>query len=293
MEGKISFEELEASATPAAAATPQVTTEAAPPVVTEEAKPQFTESDVEAYRSLVDMGITPQNAADFKAAKEAMTNLPLLLKSPEGQRMLLDEIQKNDPATYSKLLETASDRWFNELPEDVKNSGNNSGSRTTNSTPAVDPKLTSIEAKIDGLIQERNQEKTSKQQSAITQGYETAVDDLLKKLPEATSDRDKDYLRLKTNELIWKDPKAREAVAKGVYVDVPKYFSKASSLVTAETKAAANAEHDRRAGVEARGSRTIAPAAEATNGTAPKREGHGADPIWGDISDSELKSAFK
>src|SRR5271154_2584885 len=105
-EGQISFEELEASATPAAAATPQGTTEAAPPVIAEEAKPQFTESDVEKYRALVDMGITPDTAADFKAAKEAMTNLPLLLKSPEGQRMLLDEIQKNDPATYKKLLET-------------------------------------------------------------------------------------------------------------------------------------------------------------------------------------------
>jgi hypothetical protein len=106
--------------------------------------------------------------------------------------------------------------------------------------------------------------------------------------------RDKDYIRLKTNELLWQDNAARDRIAKGVYVDVPTYFSKASSLVTAETKAASNAEHDRRAVVEARGVKEIPAAAENVNGSASsKQEGHGHDPIWGNISDSELKSAYK
>lgn len=294
MDGNISFEELEATAIPAAAATPPVTTEAAPPAQTEEAKPQFTESDVQAYTALRDMGFTPQNAADFKAAKEAMTNLPLLLKSPEGQRMLLDEIQKNDPSAYTKLLETASDRWFSELPEDVKNAGgNDSRSRATTSAHTPDPKVAELENKLNGLIQERNQSKSAQEQAEIKQGYDDSVKTLIGKLPESTSDRDKDYLELKTNQLIWNDPQARARVAKGVFVDVPKYFAEASKRVTAETKAAASAEHERRAGVEARGSKTIAPASENVNGAPAKREGHGADPIWGDISSDELKSAYK
>ena len=294
-EGQISFEELETTATQQAAATPAetpVVPDPAATVETQESKPQFTESDVEAYKQLIDMGITPQNAQEFKAAKQALDNLPLILEN--NPNLLLDEIEKNNPALHAKLLEHVSDRWFNRLPDDVKNgSGNASGSRTTTSTNTVDPKIASLEAKIDNLIQTRNNEETSKRQETISGNYKGSIQGMLDKLPESSSERDKDYIRLKTNELIWQDPKARERVAQGVYVDVPKYFAEASKRVTAETKAAANSEHERRAGVEARGSRDIAPAAEAVNGTASKPEGHGQDKIWGDISESELKSAYK
>jgi hypothetical protein len=299
-EGTISFEELEATATPAASATPQEPAAAAPPAevkteTAEASKPQFTEADAESYRQLVEMGITPQTAAQFKAAKDSLEHLPQLLRTPDGRRMLLDEIQKNDPETYKGLLDYASDRWYNELPADARaDSGNGSPSRTANSSPIMDTRLAAIESKIDTFIQKENQRETAQRQEQISAGYSKSVDNLLAKLPESTSSRDKDYIRLKTNELIWQDTKARESVAKGVYVDVPTHFSKASSLVTAETKAAANAEHDRRAGVEARGTKEIPAAAENVNGSASsKQEGHGHDPIWGDISSQELKSAYK
>lgn len=291
-EGNLSFEELEVAATPPASATPVEPAAAAAPAPAEDAKPQFTESDVEAYRQLVDLGITPENAKQFKAAKEQLETLPQLLRSTEGRRVLLDEIQKNDPETYKGMLEYMSDRWFNELPDDVK-SGNGSPSRTATSTHTMEPQLTELRTQLNNLVSERNQEKSAKQQEAISTGYTSVVDGMLAKLPESVSSRDKDYIRLKTNEMIWKDTKARDAVSKGVYVDVPSHFSKASSLVTAETKAAANAEHERRSGVESRGSRPIAPAADNVNGSSSKPEGHGQDPIWGNISDNELKSAYK
>lgn len=299
-EGTISFEELEATATPPASATPVDPPAAEPPAAAppavEDAKPQFTEADVESYRQLVELGITPQNAAEFKAAKQQLETLPQLLRSPDGRRQLLDEIQKHDPETYKGLLDYVSDRWFSELPSDAKTpSENGSPSRSANSTHTMpDPRVATLQTQLEGLIQERNQEKTARQQEAISTGYNSTIDSMLAKLPDSVSSRDKDYIRLKTNELIWKDDKARNSVAKGVYMDVPTYFSKASSLVTAETKAAANAEHDRRAGVEARGTREIPAAAENLNGSASsKQEGHGHDPIWGDISSSELKSAYK
>lgn len=294
-EGSISFEELEVAATQADPAKPPEAAAATPAETPAETKPQFTEADVEAYRQLVDMGITPQTAQQFKEAKTALDNLPALMKSPEGLRLMMDEIQKNDPEAYKTVKEYVSDRWWNDLPESVRNgSANGSPSRTADSTPATDPRLSAIEAKLDRFIQKENQEESSRRQQAISEGYTTSVDKLIAKLPETVSVRDKDYIRLKTNELIWKDSKARDSVAKGVYVDVPTYFSKASSLVTAETKAASNAEHDRRAGVEARGSREIPAAAQNTNGSASsKQEGHGHDPIWGNISQEELKSAYK
>lgn len=300
-EGNISFEELEVAATPPASATPVDPPAAAAPAEVktdppaEASKPQFTEADVESYRQLVEMGITPQTAAQFKAAKEQMEFLPQLLRSPDGRRQLLDEIQKHDPETYKGLLDYASDRWFSELPADAKaDSGNGSPSRTTSSSPTMDPRITSLESQIQSLVADRNSEKSAKQQEAITSGYNHSVEAMLAKLPDSVSSRDKDYIRLKTNELVWRDPKAMNAISKGVYVDVPTYFSKASGLVTAETKAAANAEHDRRAKVEANGTREIPAAAENVNGSASsKQEGHGHDPIWGDISSNELKSAYK
>jgi len=296
-EGSISFEELEVAATQADPAKPPEAAAATPAAETTvaETKPQFTDADVEAYRQLVDMGITPQTAQQFKEAKTALDNLPALMKSPEGLRLMMDEIQKNDPEAYKTVKEYVSDRWWNDLPESVRNnSANGSPSRSADSAPAVDPRIASIEAKLDRFIQKENQEESTRRQNAISEGYTASVDGLLKKLPESVSQKDRDYIRLKTNELIWKDPKARDSVAKGVYLDVPTYFSKASGLVTAETKAASTAEHDRRAGVEARGSREIPAAAQNTNGSASsKQEGHGHDPIWGNISQEELKSAFK
>jgi hypothetical protein len=295
MEGNLTFTELETAATQQTTATSAEQTAAATTTETkvEETKPQFTEADVEAYKSLVDMGITPQTAADFKAAKTALDNLPALLDS--NPDLLMDEIEKNNPELHKKLLEKMSDRWFNRLPAEVRNpSANGSSSRTAESTPAVDPRLTAIEAKLDRFIQKENQEESTRRQTAISEGYKVSVDGLLGKLPEAVSQKDRDYIRLKTNELLWADSKARDRIAAGVYVDVPTYFSKASSLVTAETKAASSAEHDRRAGVEARGVREIPAAADNVNGSASsKQEGHGHDPIWGNISDSELKSAYK
>jgi hypothetical protein len=297
-ESNISFEELEATATPPASATPVEPPAAAPPIEappTEASKPQFTEADVESYRQLVDMGITPETAAQFKAAKQQLEHLPQLLRSPDGRRQLLDAIQQNDPETYKGLLDYASDRWYAELPADARApSGDGSPSRTANSSPIMDTRLAAIESKIDNFIQKENQRESAHRQDQISAGYTKSVDNLLAKLPESTSSRDKDYIKLKTNELIWQDTKARDSISKGVYVDVPTYFSKASGLVTAETKAAANAEHDRRAGVESRGTKEIPAAADNVNGSASsKQEGHGHDPIWGDISPNELKSAYK
>lgn len=295
-EGNLSFEELEVAANPQEAAKPaEATATLAEAQPAEASKPQFTEADVEAYKQLVELGITPQNAAQFKAAKEALDGLPALLASPEGRRIMFDEIQKNDPKTYKEILEYGSDRWFNELPADVRNgSANGSPSRSAESSPALEAKISKVEAQLETFIQKQNQEETAKRQEVISSGFQSSMDKLIGKLPESVSERDKDYIRLKTNELIWRDSAARDRVAKGVYVDVPTYFSKASSLVTAETKAASNAEHDRRAGVEARGVKEIPAAAENVNGSAAtKQEGHGHDPIWGDISPTELKSAYK
>lgn len=290
-EASLTFTELETAATQPATATPaeQAAVVAAPATTI----PQFTDADVEAYKQLVDMGITPQNAGDFKAAKQALDNLPMLLEN--NPDLLMDEIEKNNPGLHKQLLEKFSDRWFNRLPAEVRNgSGNGSQSRTTDSTPAVDPEIATIKREWAQIKATQQQEASARQTAQLTEKFNNSLDALVAKLPENIPADKREHIRLKAEKLIWSDNAARDRINKGVFTDVPTYFSKASSLVTAETKASATAEHDRRAGVEARGSREIPAAAENMNGSASsKQEGHGQDPIWGNIDANELKSAYK
>jgi len=88
MSEALSFTELESTAKSETAVSQTTTAETVKTEaektaaeVVEASKPQFTQTDVEAYQQLVAMGITPQNAEQFKSAKTAMDNLPALLKS--------------------------------------------------------------------------------------------------------------------------------------------------------------------------------------------------------------------
>lgn len=277
---KISFEELETEANRSEAAKPNETTTVTPPAtgsttVTEETKPQFTEVDVAAYRQLSDMGITVETAKQFKEAKNALDNLPLILKN--NPNVLLDEIAKNDPALASQLEEVISDRWFaryqREHPED---SGKNGVSRTTPSAP--DPRVDDLTREVKALREERQQERTEKENARITQGWNKAFEELEAKLPEGTTARDREYIRLKAEKMLWQDGQAQGRVNKGVYIDVPKYYAEATKRVTAETKAAANDEHSRRSNVRDNASKEIVPAAENVNGS---RDTESKD-IWDD-----------
>ena len=272
---RISFEELETAATQQ---TPVKTAETAAATSTtsttvEETKPQFTETDVAAYRQLVDMGITVQNAAQFKEAKTALDNLPLILKN--NPNVLLDEIAKNDPALANQLEEVISDRWFSRYQrEHPEENGKNGVSRTTQSAP--DPRLDTLINEVKSLREERNQERTEKESARINQGYEKAFDELEAKLPENVTARDKEYIRLKAQKMLWQDGSAAGRVNKGVYIDVPKYYAEATKRVTAETKAAATSEHERRSNVRDNAAKEIVPAAENVNGS---RDSQSTD-IW-------------
>lgn len=296
-ETRISFEELETTATQTETVKPSETSvETKTDTTVADTKPQFTEADVEAYRQLVDMGITPANAAEFKQAKQALENLPVLLEN--NPDLLMDEIEKNNPVLHNKLLERFSDRWFNRLPADVREGkSNGNGSVSSTASSASNPMIEKLERQVAALVEERTQEKTAAQQKAILGGLGSAFDNLDAKLKEkGVSDRDRDYIRLKAERMLWSDSAAAKRVNQGVYVDVPTYFSKASALVTAETKNAATDANNKRAAIEARGERTIPNAAENVNGTSNQEEGHGKDKIWGDMTASEraaLSAAMK
>ena len=294
MSEPLSFTELESAAAPAKTetqATTEETSKAAATAAVEDQKPQFTQTDIEAYQQLVAMGITPANAEQFKSAKTAMDNLPLLMK--QNPDALLDEIQKNDPALHDEFLERVSDRWYNQKGkrqyEELQRKNGN-GSRVAESEP--DPRVDKLQREVDALKQREASELSARQQAAITESYNKSLDELVAKLPESVSEGTRDHIRLKAEKLLWNDHAARGRVMSGVFTDVPKYFAEASKRVTAETKTAASKEHEARSGVEARGTKTIIPAAENVAGAA-KQQAPGTDPVWGDITKEEIERAYK
>ena len=293
-EGALSFQELESAAAPPVESATAVTTVETPPaaVTVEETKPQFTEQDVSAYQSLVDMGITPQNAQEFKAAKQALDNLPQLLKT--NPDLLFDEIQKNDPELHDALIERVSDRWFDQKGKRLyeQQQANPSGSRTEKSEPATDPKVAQVVREWEQFKTNQHQTQIAQAQAQNTKNFNDALDGLLEKLPKDVPEDKREFIRLKAEKLALSDPSARERINKGVYTDLPKHFAEASRRVTADTKTAAAKEHEARSAVEARGSKEITPAAENVNGAAREPKS-GEDPIWGNIGESEIKAAYK
>lgn len=275
----VSFSELEATVTPAAPVTPQVTPAATEPVAP--ATPQFTEADAQTLRTFADAGITLTSYQDLLQAKEIVNKLPELLKT--NPRLVTAEIAKADPTAYRNLLTAVSDEWYEVIGQyESKNTPTNgvaSSTATSAPNPQLEQRLNEQSAQIASLIAERNQEKSERQQASMVSSYNKAIGDLMGKLPEGVPATAKEFIELKTQRLIWQDVAARDRVSKGIYVDVPKYFAQASAQATADIKAATDSEHNARKGVEARGGKEITPAAEAVNGT---QAGPNEDPIWGD-----------
>lgn len=276
----VTFSELETAAKPPVAAEPQATTVVQESVVETPAPPQFTDQDIQTLKTFADAGITIQNYQQLLQANTLIQKLPDIIKT--NPRVLTAEIAKADPQAYRNLLEAVSDEWWEVIGKnDPRNQSTAQGSASS-ATSSPDPRIDQLQSQLQTVISELNQEKSSKQQARIMTGYNDSVNSLLAKLPEGVPETSKDYIRLKTQELIYKDETARDRVAKGIYVDLPKYFAEASAKATADIKASAGKEHAARAEVEKRGGKEITPAAEAVNGT--QSGGPEQDPVWGDAA---------
>ena len=285
----VSFSELEAAATP-----PKPAESVATPAATEPetpAPPSFTEQDISTLRTFADAGITLTNYQQLLQANQLIQKLPDIIKT--NPRILTAEIAKADPQAYDNLLEAISDEWYEVKGKKLEQTAQGGASSAASSTdPRIERQLTQLNTQLQGLIADRNQEKTQRQQAAIMTGYNSAMDGLLAKLPEGVTETTKDYIRLKTQELVYKDNAAASRVANGTYVDLPKYFAEASAKATADIKASAGKEHEARRAVESRGGKEITPAAEAVNGVA--QDAPGQDPIWGDSGMmKDLQTALK
>ncbi len=285
----VDFEELDSSATSSATAgtgkTSDETTTADKPgegaaaataTGTGEAKTgadqgiQITnEADLAALRQLADMGITPTNATEFLQAKQALDQLnTALLTDPDT---VLAQLEAANSDAYFQLLDKAANRFLKHFPPDENAAGGGTGS-----APKPDPRIESLEGEVRQLRQERQSEKSQQQAAQVKATYDKRLDDLIGDAAKKANlnERDKDFLRLKTNELVARDDAARRRISQGIYVDLPAHFASALRTVAAETKAASTTDAGKRATVAAAAHTEVTSGAENTGGTS---SAHGAD----------------
>lgn len=291
----LSFEELASAAAPPAATESKVTPAEPTPKpadatqpVGDKAKPQFTDADVTAYQAIRDLGITPETASDFVQAKQWLNTIAYAMKN--DPKLLLDELRKTDPQMADKVTEVFSDDWYERKGKYLMDDKSNSG-KSNAAQPEPDPRVDQLSREVAQLRSERQTEAETKRQEKINVDFTSSFDALQAKLPADLDDRTKDYIRLKAEKMLWLDPQARTRVNSGNFTDIPKYFAEASRRVTAETKAAADKETKARSGVESRGVRELPHGSENATGTAQSQPGQ--DPIWGNISEQEVASAYK
>jgi len=293
----LSFEELASAAKPPASTEPKVTpTEPSskppePPASGgDETKPQFTDADVSAYQTMRDLGLTPENAREFIQAKEWLGTISYALQN--DPQAFIDELRRTNPQLADKFTEVASDDWFNRKGKyiDVGDNKSKDGkSNTVSSEP--DPRIDQLSREVAQLRQANEQEREGKRQAQVEKDFVSAYDTLVDKLPADLPDSTKELISLKAQKAVWQDPQARARVNSGNFTDIPKFFAQASQRVTADIKAAADKEKTARSGVESRGTKEIPHGSDNVAGAAQSQPGQ--DPIWGNISEQEVVSAYK
>lgn len=283
----LSFEELTSAAKPEEPVAPPVTPTETVETKVEDDKPQFTSADVAAYQQLSEMGITPGNASEFLQAKTALQNLGTLLEQDPKQFMRV--IQQANPQLAGKALKEFSDLWYEQYLRDNPDAATTSASSAGKSTPMADPRIDALASEVERLKSERQQEVSARHQAENLVQYEKAFDELVAKLPEGVPDDKREYIRLKAEKALWKDPAAQKRISQGIYIDVPKFFADASRRVTAETKTATEIEAAKREKVADKAGKTITPGVENPNGQSANPQ---SKDIW-EVSPQELAAAYK
>lgn len=294
MPDPLSFTELESAAKSTTTAGTGTTTEEPTKTETTTAvddKPQFTDADVAAFRLLQDLGITADNAPGFIQDRKSLQTIAYALQN--DPKAFLDELQRSSPEVADRVREVISDDWYERKGKYLVNDKptNGSTSSTARSESVPDPKVESLEREVNGLKARLQAEDNAKMQAQVVTNYELALDGLTAKLPADLDPNVKEHIRLKAEKLAWKDDNARARINKGDFTDLPKYFAKASSSVTADIKAAADKERTARSGVESRGHKEMPAGTENTLGATEQKPGQ--DPIWGNITEAEVAGAYK
>lgn len=219
------------------------------------------EADLAALSTLADLGITPANAQDFVRAKAALDQLNTTISTDPDT--MLEQLRTSNPDAYFKTLDAAANRFLQHFPPDDKTAGKETQAVSQKSDPRVD----ALTRKVDQLESEKRQETQQVVAKQIETEYNTRVDGLVKQVADKVPNVNKDYLRLKTSELVAKDPVAMRHINQGIFTDIPRIFVSAASTIAAETKSSTQAEIAKRQAVQSNGVVDVTPGAQNVAGT--------------------------
>ena len=225
---------------------PPVAADTKEPVVAKPAETTgVTVVDAEAAeigRIMLDSGYTRDKVNEVLQAPQALNTLRHLINN--NPQEFLNLVERTDPATGEKFLETMADTYVKRYaPKGTPTDGKTTGTKSDPSAELMS-EVAALREQVQGFQSAEQQRQNTNAMAQIKSRYESRVDDLFGQLPKELNlnKSEKAALRAQLSVDLGTDPNALQRVANGNFVDVPNRFKTIVDGWTGDRKAAADAE---------------------------------------------------
>lgn len=274
------FSELTTSPTPATEqpSSAAVSTDTAKAVETTKAETVTVSEAEQTLSKLESLGLTPENAQQVMTKAQLADRISYLVEN--NPRAFMEEIEKASPETFQKVIDQASDIYLERF-------GKSEGQTSTKGSDAESPQVEALRKQLQTLQGTIEQDRNQKIFAEKKQQYESKLESFISALPATVTEKDREYLRLKTNKLMTEDTGGFQRVMQGDYLPLAKHFQKASSFLTADTKVAQDQQAQARDKVKASAQPEVPSGPESVVRSS-------TTDIWGgDEFERDVRSALK
>lgn len=251
-------------------------TQAAP---AEPAKPELAPEVIELARKLAEDGMTQDAYQGLIQGRDALNTMGYLLK--ENPKEFFSVIERQDPETAKKALEEFSQIYLDRNLTKDDQAKLEAGQPLGEADP-MKKQLEDLQTEIKSIRDNEQRREQSAAMASIQKRYEARMDDLFGQLPDNMPKHHKTALRALLDRSLGGDEQAASRIRQGNFVDVPKHFKNVLDGWAAETKAANDAEIQKREDIRKRAQIAFTPGAEAVGGPPPESL---AEKNWDDFGD--------
>jgi hypothetical protein len=196
---------------------------------------------LEVGKLLIDSGYTKDKVNELLTAPGALQSLRYLIQNNPAE--FLNVLEKTDPTTGEKFLETMADTYVKRYAPRTEAPKGADGKKAD-----VPAELLNAVEDLRGQIKDiRTKEEQKQAASAMAQvqaRYIARVDDLFGQLPKdlGLNKAETKALRAQLQQELSEDPNAVQRISNGNFVDVPNKFKSIIEAWTGDRKAVADAE---------------------------------------------------
>ena len=212
--------------------------EPAPIRVVDEPSPDAAEIG----RIILQSGYTKEQLNDLLTAPQALNALRYAIQNNPSE--FLKTLERTDPKTGEKFLETMADTYVQRFGD----KGKPSGGKQEPSTDLM-REVEALRAETKQIRTERETERANATLAATRQRYESRVDDLfnLKEIKELNLPKSvQKGMRARIDVELARDPSVVQRASNGNFVDVPKAFQGIIDEWVSDKKSAQEAEKTQR-----------------------------------------------